>query len=132
VVATLEDSDSMKRLLILLSLVAAPIVAAPAYADPANNVADFLKQITDAGLTYSDGPKAVPVAKDVCQLLDQGTSGPDIEKNLQSLNPSFSGTGAAKFIYLSSGEYCPKYLTGDSGPSNGASSTPSAPKPPGT
>jgi hypothetical protein len=116
-VATLEDSGVMKRLLMLLSVPTMVAVSAPAYADPAsNNDADFLHQLTAAGLSYQDPAQAVAVAKDVCQLVDKGTPDTDIEKNLQLRNPSFSGNGAAKFIMLAAGEYCPKYLTGEGRP----------------
>ncbi|MFZ1162302.1 DUF732 domain-containing protein [Mycobacterium sp.] len=112
----------MKRLLMLLSVATMALMAAPAYADPpSNNDADFLTQLTAAGLTYQDPAQAVAVAKDVCQLVDKGTPDTDIEKNLQQNNPSFNGTGAAKFMMLAAGEYCPKYLTGEGRP----------PKPPG-
>jgi hypothetical protein len=107
----------MRRLLMLLSVPTMIVVAAPAYADPPpNNDADFLQQLTAAGLSYQDPAQAVAVAKDVCQLVDKGTPDTDIEKNLQLRNPSFSGNGAAKFIMLAAGEYCPKYLTGDGRP----------------
>jgi hypothetical protein len=112
----------MRRLLMLLSVPTVIVVAVPAHADPPpNNDADFLKQLTAAGLTYQDPAQAVAVAKDVCQLVDKGTPDTDIEKNLQLRNPSFRGNGAAKFIMLAAGEYCPKYLTGEGRP----------PKPPG-
>ncbi len=112
----------MKRQLMLLSVAATIAVAAPAYADPApNNDADFLAQLTAAGLSYQDPAQAVAVAKAVCQLVDKGTPDTEIEKNLRLRNPSFSENGAAKFIMLAAGEYCPKYLTGEGRP----------PKPPG-
>jgi Protein of unknown function (DUF732) len=107
----------MKRLLMLVGVATMTIVAAPAYADPPptpptppNNDADFVQQLHAAGLTYEDPAKAVTVAKDVCDLADKGTSQSDIEKNLQSQNPSFSGKGVRKFVMLAAAEYCPKYL----------------------
>jgi Protein of unknown function (DUF732) len=114
---TLEDSGVMKRLLMLLSLPTMILAATSAYADPpsANDV-DFLTNLTAAGLTYQDPAQAVAVAKGVCQLVDTGTPAPDIEKDLQQRNPSFSGNGATNFIILATGEYCPKYLSGDGGP----------------
>jgi uncharacterized protein DUF732 len=112
----------MKRQLMLLSVAATIGVAAPAYSDPPpNDDADFLAQLTAAGLSYQDPAQAVAVAKAVCQLVDKGTPDTEIAKNLQLRNPSFSGNGAAKFITLAAGEYCPKYLTGEGRP----------PKPPG-
>jgi Protein of unknown function (DUF732) len=108
----------MKRLLMLLSIATMTIPAAPAYADPPpNNDADFVKQLTAAGLTYQDPAQAVTVAKDVCDLVDKGTSETDIEQNLQSRNPSFRGNGVKKFVMLAAAEYCPKYLPSEASPS---------------
>jgi hypothetical protein len=102
----------MKRLLMLLSMSATVIVAAPAYADPSapNNDDDFLKQIKDAGVTFQDGPKAVEVAKNMCALGASGTKADEIEKNLLSLNPSLGESGAAKFMTLAAAEYCPSQM----------------------
>ena len=119
----------MKRLLMLVGFATMTIVAAPAYADPAtppNNDADFVQQLHAAGLTYEDPAKAVTVAKDVCDLADKGTPQSDIEKNLQSQNPSFSGNGVRNFVMLAAAEYCPKYL-----PSKYMPTETSPPKPPG-
>ncbi|WP_292989576.1 DUF732 domain-containing protein [Mycobacterium sp.] len=112
----------MRSLLITLGVAGMLVGSAPAHADPPpNNDADFLKQLTAAGLTYQDPAQAVTVAKEVCKLVDKGTPDTDIEKNLKLRNPSFTGNGAAEFITLAAGEYCPKYLTGEGRP----------PKPPG-
>jgi hypothetical protein len=122
----------MKRLLMLVSVATMTIMAAPAYADPApapNDDADFLKQMTDAGLSYHDPTQAVMVAKSVCDLADKGTSQADIEKDLRSENPSFSGSGVRKFVMLAAGEYCPKYLPSEYKPKPPAEESP--PKPPG-
>jgi len=133
--ATLEDSITMKRLLMLVGVATMTIVATPAYADPSptpptppppNNDADFVQQLHAAGLTYEDPAKAVTVAKDVCDLADKGTPQSDIEQNLQSQNPSFSGKGVRNFVVLAAAEYCPKYLPAKYLPSEG-----DAPKPPG-
>ena len=98
----------------LMSVATMMATAAPAYADPASDKdADFLKQLTAAGLTYQDPDAAIAVAKDVCDLVDKGTPDTDIVKNLQLRNPSFTGTGAAEFTTIAAG---PKYLTGDGRP----------------
>ena len=107
----------MKHLLVLLSvLFAAVVVAGPASADPtptetapADDV-DFLHQLSDAGVTFQDGKQAVSVAKNVCQLAGDKTPEEDIEKNLQSGNPSLAGTGANRFMMIAASEYCPKQL----------------------
>jgi hypothetical protein len=123
----------MKRLLMLMSVATMMATAAPAYADPPtppNNDADFVQQLHAAGLTYEDPAKAVTVAKDVCDLVDKGTPQSDIEKNLQSQNPSFSGNGVRKFVLLAAAEYCPKYSPSEGGaPKSPDESGP--PKPPG-
>src|SRR5882757_1739582 len=106
--------ELMKRLLMLMSVATMMATAAPAYADPASDHdADFLKQLTAAGVTYQDPAAAIAVAKDVCELVDKGTPDTDIVKNLQLRNPSFKGDGAVEFTTIAAGEYCPKYLTGD-------------------
>jgi hypothetical protein len=121
----------MKRLLMLVGVATMTVVAAPAYADPPsppNNDSDFVQQLHAAGLTYQDPAKAVEVAKNVCDLADKGTPQADIEQNLQSQNPSFSGSGVRKFVLLAAGEYCPKYSPAEAGPPKPEGD---APKPPG-
>jgi hypothetical protein len=117
--AILQDLRTMKRLMMLFGIATATLVAAPAYADPPtapNNDADFVQRLHAAGLTYQDPAKAVTVAKGVCDLADKGTPQSDIEKNLESQNPSFSGNGVRKFVLLSAAEYCPKYSPSEGGP----------------
>jgi Protein of unknown function (DUF732) len=107
----------MKRLLMVTSVAAVIGTAAPASADPASSAdADFLSQLKAAGLTFQDPAKAIAVAKDVCDLVDKGTPDTEIESNLQSRNPGITEHGAAEFITLAAGEYCPKYLTGQGRP----------------
>jgi hypothetical protein len=106
----------------LLSVPTMIIVAVPAYADPtSDHDAKFLKDVDAAGLTYKDPTQAVAVAKSVCDLLDKSTPETDIEKNLQSGNPSLAGNGAKKFMIAAADGYCPKYLPSDD----------KSPKPPG-
>src|SRR3984957_4167188 len=137
-IATLENLSTMKRLMMLVGVATMTIVAAPAYADPPtppNNDADFVQQLHAAGLTYQDPAKAVTVAKDVCDLADKGPPQADIEKNLQSQNPSFSGNGVRNFVMLAAAEYCPKYLPAKYMPTEASPSNPpsegDSTKPPG-
>ena len=112
----------MRRLLILTSAAAMIGMAAPAYADPQSDAdADFISQLKAAGLTDKDPAAAIAVAKDMCSLVDKGTPDTEIESNLVSRNPGLTAHGAAEFMTLAAGEYCPKYLTGQGRP----------PKPPG-
>src|SRR5271163_1900640 len=122
--------ELMKRLLMLMSVATMMVMAVPAYADPPtppNNDADFVQQLHEAGLTYEDPAKAVTVAKDVCDLADKGTPQSDIEQNLQSQNPSFTGKGVRKFVMLAAGEYCPKYLPAEYLPKPEEGSSPKSP-----
>jgi Protein of unknown function (DUF732) len=114
--AILEHSYTMKRLLMLTSVAAMIGMAAPAYADPSGNDAEFLKQLKNAGLTYQDPDQAITVAKSVCDLADKGTSGTDIVDNLKKQNPAFTGDGASKFTAIAASDYCPKYMASESQP----------------
>ncbi|MGA8329904.1 MAG: DUF732 domain-containing protein [Mycobacterium sp.] len=110
----------MKRLLMLVSVAAMTAMAAPAYADPdtdspPGNDAHFLKQLSNAGVTYKDPASAVSVAKDVCDLAAKGTPATDIKKDLETRN-FFSGNGATNFMMLAAAEYCPKQLPDDGSP----------------
>lgn len=108
----------MKRLLMLLSAAAVVASGASAYADPASkDDTDFLKELSDAGLTYKDPDTVIAVAKDVCDLVNKGTSANDIVQNLQARNPGFSGENATKFTLLAANSYCPRYVVGDPQPS---------------
>jgi hypothetical protein len=105
----------MKRLLMLTSVAAmVGMAAAPAYADPSGNDAEFLKHLKNAGLTYQDPDQAITVAKSVCDLADKGTSGADIVDNLKKQNPGFTGDGASKFTAIAASDYCPKYKASES------------------
>jgi Protein of unknown function (DUF732) len=111
---TLEGSGPRKPLL-LTSVAAVVAMAPPAHADPESDPG-FLTQLKQAGLTFQDPAAAVSAAKDVCALVDSGSTDTDIITNLQLRNPGFTGNGAAKFTALAAGEYCPKYLTGEGRP----------------
>jgi hypothetical protein len=102
----------MRFLLVLASVAAAVGLAAPVHAD-IDNDQDFLKDLTDAGLTYKDGGNAITIGKAVCAMLDDGQSDAKIVTDLRNQNPDFQGAAAAKFTYLSAAHYCPKYITGD-------------------
>ena len=123
---------NMKRLLMLTSVAAMIGMAAPAYADPSGNDADFLKHLSSAGLTYQDPDKAISVAKSVCDLADKGTSGKDIVDDLKKENPNFTGDGAAKFTAIAASDYCPKYaVSGSQAPKPSEAQPPSENQPAG-
>ena len=101
----------------LVSVAAMTAMAAPAYADPdpdpsSGNDAHFLKQLSNAGVTYKDPAEAVEVAKNMCDLASKGTPATDIKKDLETRN-FFSGNGATNFMMIAAAEYCPKQLPDD-------------------
>ena len=101
----------------LTSVAAMVAMAGPAYADPPSSAdQDFISQLKAAGLTDQDPAAAIAVAKAMCSLVDKGTPDTDIESNLVSRNPGLTPHGAAEFMTLAAGEYCPKYLTGEGRP----------------
>ncbi|KKC02935.1 DUF732 domain-containing protein [Mycobacterium nebraskense] len=102
----------MRFILVLAGIAAVIGLAAPAYAD-IDNDQDFLKDLRDAGITYQDGGNAITIGKSVCELLDDGQSSAEVVTQLRNQNPAFQGASAAKFTYLASAHYCPKYVTGD-------------------
>jgi Protein of unknown function (DUF732) len=104
----------MRRLLMLTSVAAMIAMAAPAYADPPSDAdADFISQLKAAGVTFHDPAAAIAAAKNMCKLVDTGTSYTELEKNLVTRNPGLTAYGAAEFVTLAAGEYCPKYLKGE-------------------
>jgi hypothetical protein len=104
----------MKLSLTVASAVVMIGIAAPAYADDddISNDKNFLAELRQAGLTYQDPDNAVAAAKSVCQLVGDGKSVAEIITELRNRNPSFQGTGAAKFTALAASYYCPEYMTG--------------------
>jgi hypothetical protein len=106
----------MKRLLMMTSAAAMVAMAAPAYADPPSDAdadADFISQLKAAGVTFHDPAAAIAAAKNMCSLVDTGTSYTELEKNLVTRNPGLTAYGAAEFVTLAAGEDCPKYLKGE-------------------
>jgi len=65
------------RLLVALAGLAVIIgQAVPAQADPAptdpGQDASFLSQLSQAGITYNNGPAAVAAARTACNMMDSG------------------------------------------------------------
>lgn len=104
----------MRMLVVLAGFAAVVGVAAPARADPVDNVsgpdASFLAALDKAGITYQSGPTAVAVARRACQLMDQGNSEYDVIKDVSASNPGFTTEGAAKFTMIAASAYCPQHL----------------------
>jgi hypothetical protein len=67
----------MTRLLMLITVVTAIAMAAPAYADPdSDNDASFRTELKAAGITFQHPAAAISAAKDVCPVGRSGNVGP--------------------------------------------------------
>ena len=98
----------MKRLLMLLGLVAMIGTATPAFADPADD--QFLAALQASGVTYKDPGKVISAAKWVCQRVNGGTQMSDVVKTVEAENPGLVQENAAKFTALAASAYCPDKL----------------------
>lgn len=69
----------MRFLVVLASLVATVGSAVPAQAEPSNIDpgldGSFLSQLSQAGITYTNGPAAVAAAHTACNMMDSGQIG---------------------------------------------------------
>lgn len=87
--------------------VALAVVTAPAA------VADddcFLAELNHARLTYRSAGAAVAAAHAVCELMDAGSSPIATANAVHGANPAVSLQGAARFVVLAVGAYCPDHL----------------------
>jgi hypothetical protein len=102
----------VRFLVILANLVAVFGVAEPAQADPGTSGPDasFLAALTAAGITYQDPSAAVAVAKQACELMDQGNPQAGVIKSVSSSNPGFTADGAAQFTMIAASAYCPQHM----------------------
>ena len=99
----------------LVSLAAIIGWAMPAHADPGpadpGQDASFLSQLSQAGITYNNGPAAVAAARTACKMMDSGEGQIDVIKQVMSLNPGFGLAGSTRFTAIASAVYCPDYLS---------------------
>ena len=121
------------RLLVVLAGLAAVIgLAVPAQADPSGTDpgldGNFLNQLNQAGISYSNGPAAVAAARTACNMMDAGQREIDVIKQVMNLNPGFGLAGSTKFTAIASAVYCPDYL----GKSSGKTTSPMFPGLPGS
>ncbi|MFN8073203.1 MAG: DUF732 domain-containing protein [Mycobacterium sp.] len=95
---------------ILAAGLAGGVFAAPAQADPANNVTDFLNSLDSLGLGGIDPAKAVSVGQSLCPVLaERGQNTADIASTVSDaigrpLGPATMFTGAAISLL------CPKAI----------------------
>ncbi len=105
----------MRFLVVLASLVATVGSAVPAHAEPSSTDpgpdGSFLSQLSQANITYTNGPAAVAAAHTVCNMMDSGQKEIDVIKQVMNLNPGFGLAGSTRFTAIASSVYCPDYLS---------------------
>lgn len=87
---------------------AAPLSAAPASAD--SNDDAFLAALANQAIPISDNNVAIAMGRNMCALLDQGTTRPLLVMKLMK-DANLSARQAGFFLGLSSSAYCPQYRT---------------------
>jgi Protein of unknown function (DUF732) len=113
----------MRRLLVLVGVIAALGFAAPAHSDPGTDLdASFLDALTKAGITVVSRPGAVKAGKSACGLMEQGKPELDVIQQVTRQNPGLDTTRAAQFTAIAASAYCPQYLqrAGGTGGSGGS------------
>jgi hypothetical protein len=98
----------MRLLLTLTGLAVMIGLAAPAYADTADD--QFLASLHAAGITYSNPEKVITAGRWVCQSVGSGTQMVDVVKTVQEQNPGLHADNAARFTAIAASVYCPKAL----------------------
>jgi hypothetical protein len=115
---------AMRPLLVVLGVVSALGMAAPAGAEPGAD-ASFIDALSKAGITFNDPSNAVEAGHTTCDLISQGKPGLQVVQLVQQQNSGISTTNAAKFTAIAVSAYCPQYVqqanggTGQSQPSGG-------------
>ncbi|MFY2860830.1 DUF732 domain-containing protein [Mycobacterium sp. THU-M104] len=89
---------------------AVPAQAEPSSIDPGTD-RSFLSQLTQAGITYTNGPAAVAAAHTACNMMDSGQKEIAVIKKVMTLNPGFGLAGSTRFTVIASSVYCPDYLS---------------------
>jgi hypothetical protein len=92
---------------VLLSA-AAPLCAAPASADQNDDA--FIAALVNQGIPVPDDNAAIQMGRNLCALLDQGTTRPLLVMQLIT-NANLSARQAGFFLGLSASAYCPQYKT---------------------
>ena len=87
-----------------------PAQADPGPSDPGQD-ASFLSQLSQAGITYGNGPGVIAAARTACNMMDSGQKEIDVIKQVMSLNPGFGLAGSTRFTAIASAVYCPDYLS---------------------
>lgn len=98
----------MRLLFALISIAAMIGLAAPAYADSADDA--FLTALQQAGITYPDPARAIGAGRWVCLQVNEGKNTVEVVNTIESLNSGLSPDYAAKFTAIAATAYCPRVL----------------------
>jgi Protein of unknown function (DUF732) len=110
-----HQDEVMRIRVALVSSAVLIVVAAPAHADPDPD-ARFLRGLSNAGITYHNGPDAMAIGRRVCELMDQGAPEADVINAMAQQNAGFSNDSAMKFAKVAEAVYCPTHLGGAPNP----------------
>lgn len=105
----------MKRLLTLLSVLAAIGLAPPAFGEPEGDDGAFLAALRNAGFTYNSPGQVIASARAVCGFMSKGETGLQVVHDVKDQNPGMTMDAAARFAAIASSSYCPQHLTPKSG-----------------
>ncbi|MGB3285482.1 DUF732 domain-containing protein [Mycolicibacter algericus] len=88
--------------------------AVPAIADPdgANNDPGFIASLRESGMEFASEEQAIAAGRAVCGLINNGESGLQVVRELQSDNAALTLEGAAQFAAIAAASYCPAQLSG--------------------
>jgi hypothetical protein len=111
----LHEDEAMRIGVALVSSAVLIAVAAPAHADPDPD-ARFLRGLSNAGITYHNGPDAAAIGRQACALMDQGAKEADVINAMTQQNAGFSNDSASKFARVAEAVYCPVHLGGAPNP----------------
>jgi hypothetical protein len=98
----------MRPLLVLISFAGMIGLAAPAYADPADDA--FLAELQAAGIGFPAPDRVIAAGRLVCQLSGQGKPMADVVNTIQGANPGLHGDNAARFTAIAAKVYCPQAI----------------------
>jgi hypothetical protein len=101
-----------KKFLVAVGLACSITGAAAAQADPdgAGNDQAFIASLRQSGITFASEGQAIAAARTVCGLIDNGESGLQVVRELQSDNAALTWDGAAQFAAIAAKAYCPAQL----------------------
>ena len=105
---TSMGSGTRSALVAVLLSAAAPFFAAPASADQTDDA--FIAALASQGIPVPDTNTAVQMGRNMCALLDQGTTRPLLAMKLMK-DTTLSSRQAGFFIGASTAAFCPPYTS---------------------